>query len=332
MDDAGCELNMAGFFSDITINGAQLVAGRYEFFDAFKKNFAPQYEQLVEMAVKVPDLLGLSIEPSGYLAYVDTAGVEYSARPEGVDLAYDGLPAFRVTHLFAAAFVSVAAANDGLFAQLGSRLGRLFGANRLKSEATLYTLAPNEGAALHIQETQSTPMPLSIAQIHAKFGADEARFTQAVKLAAQTAEITIEALEAKLVVAELAAKDNQVATLTVKLAAIEKTLGDEKAAHAAALTALAAERDDFKTKLAVIKDSGFTGVPLGVPNGGATVGAPAVNPYAKRTRNLSAQARLEKDNAELAAQLKAEASALDAAHLAEQQAQRAGRKVTVSNS
>jgi hypothetical protein len=123
LTSAASELNMAGFFDGMAIRKDQLVAASFEFFDAFKTNFKPQYDQLVELAVKTPNLVGLSLELWYSLVWVGVDGSQYSEMPVGVELAYDGLPALRTAECFSAAFGAVPAANPGLFAKLSARHG-----------------------------------------------------------------------------------------------------------------------------------------------------------------------------------------------------------------
>lgn len=109
-------MSMPGFFSGIKIDGSKLSAPTFEFFDSFKADEEQAFRRLMEMAEKTPQLWGLSIEGYGYGVFVDLDGNEYSQRPDDLDLLYEGMPAFRVTRLTAAAFVSEPAANTGLFA------------------------------------------------------------------------------------------------------------------------------------------------------------------------------------------------------------------------
>lgn len=318
MDEASSELNIPGFFSEIKVKKAQLVAGQFEFFDAFKANFKPQYDQLLEMAKKTPDLLGISVECWGYLVYVAKDGTEFGVRPEGVELKYDGMPALRITDMWAAAFVGDGAATDGLFAKFSS----LFGGKRTKEERAAVKAALVEFAANYGEEenalplspnsdepdsssltpTQISPMQI-IKDLKAKFANDQKKFAAAMLLVGNNPEITIAALEAQLVQDEFAAARADVATLTTNLAAVTA----ERDTARTQLAAVTAERDTAKAQFEALKKSGL-GAPqnLGAASAGA---ADAPNPYAKATKNLSAQAALEKSNPEIAAAMKAAAGA-----------------------
>jgi len=106
LNDEDRLLEVPGYFSDISIEGDTLRAGSFQFYDSFKADQPEAYRRLMEMAEKTPTLFGLSIEATGYAVYVDEQGNEYSQRPEDVDLAYEGMPPFRIVDLTAAAFVS----------------------------------------------------------------------------------------------------------------------------------------------------------------------------------------------------------------------------------
>jgi hypothetical protein len=305
----GTELDIPGFFSTIAVRGNELVAGAFEFYDSFKKNFTPQYEQLIEMAAKTPELIGLSIEAWGYAVYVDKDGNEYGQRPDNTELLYDGLPALRVTEIFAAAFVSDPAATDGLFAAFGRAIGfgKLPVGLKAKLKAALDSWSEEEGdelqtepAALHTPANNKGTPPSTenfsamkiIETIKAKFGADKAKFSQAMTLLGEQPDITIEALEAKMVQVDLSTAQSEVTRLTTALATANTSV-----------TALTAERDQWKTKFEQLKNSGAPGVDLGA----VTAATGQVNPWAKETLNYTKQAEISNTNAALAAQLKAAA-------------------------
>jgi hypothetical protein len=325
--DSGSELDIPGFFSGLAIRGDQLVAGSFEFYDAFKKNCKAQFEQLVEMAQKTPDLFALSIEPWGYAVYVDAAGNEYGSRPDNVDLLYDGLPALRVTDCFAAAFVAEGAANDSLFAKLSAKLGpafaQLFGGKHSETNPPIPSTVPPPATNVN----QPTPMPLTIAQIKAKFTVTTL-LASAIALATETPDITMEVLEAKVAAADQAAKDTKITTLAAELATAKKdhetALAAQATASATALAAvnaelatakaltatLTAERDAWKAQFETIKGSGTTEQNLGI--------TPAVssepNPWMPESKNLTRQCEIQKTNPALAASFKAAAKiAKDAA-------------------
>lgn len=123
MEESRSELAIPGYFDGVTVRGDQLVAGRFAFYDSFAAQHEGIVAQILEMAEKTPALIAQSLEVWGYAVYVDTEGNEYRERPEDVELNYDGMPALRVTAVFASAFVADGAATDGLFASLSRRLG-----------------------------------------------------------------------------------------------------------------------------------------------------------------------------------------------------------------
>jgi len=322
-------LDMPGYFSDVRVDGNKLVAGKFQFFDSFKAQNPTIVARIIEMADKTPKLFGLSAEPAGPRFFVGKDGQEYAAKrdpktdewqkPVNVELANQGLPTLRVKHLGVAAFVDQPAANDGVFAKLSSLFGgkqsdlsavlQEFGAAIARGMANSTTVAPAaiiEGNTFTPLLSETTPPTmLTFPQITAKFGADKARLTQALELASQNPEITIEALETKLSAAEFAALGVKVTNLTAELATATKTLVDLKAAHATALTALTAERDSFKTKFEAIKNSGLPG-DLNLGAGADATGGE--NPWAKETVNLTRQVEITNANPVLAASLKAAAA------------------------
>lgn len=140
-------LDLPGFFTNHSISGQQHVAD-FQFFDSFRAQHPEQYAHLMEIADKAPQLFGLSVEMAGHPVFVAQDGAEFpatrlgggkwSGQPEGAALLYGGLPAFRVSDLYAAAFVDEPAANDGLFAKLSRRFGGIgvqFDLRQLRSPA-----------------------------------------------------------------------------------------------------------------------------------------------------------------------------------------------------
>jgi hypothetical protein len=212
-DEAASELNVAGWFSTLSIANDQLVAGRFDFYDAFKKNYAPQFEQITEMAAKTPALLGLSIEACGYCVYIDMDGNEYGAAPEGVELLNNGIPSLRVTELWAAAFVSDGACTEGLFAKLSRRFANVF-----RNAAPAPAAAPSPDTAPTLQAPialQPSPFMNLLTEIKTKLGADKPRYTAALAIVADHAEpstLTLAAVEAELAIADTEAARAALAT------------------------------------------------------------------------------------------------------------------------
>lgn len=311
------ELDVAGFFSAVSVAKSQLVAGRFEFFDTYKVASKDEYERMMEIAAKTPELLGLSVEVWGYVVYVGADGVEYSQRPDDIELANESMPTLRVTDLWAAAFCSDGAATDGLFAKLGAKvpagvrdfmqtLAAFFSEQKPGADKTPVDAAPHSiPSALRANESspKKSAMHKTIESIKAKFGADKARFSQAMTILGNTPDITIEALEAEMVRVDLTAARTEITTLTAQIT----TLTTERDAARQQVSSLTAERDDFKTKFEGVKKSGHPGVNLTAPTGSAAF--TGANPWAKDSINLTAQAELLRSDPARAAALKAEAAA-----------------------
>lgn len=306
------ELDVAGFFSSIAVAKEQLVAGRFEFFDTYKAASANEYARMMEMAEKTPELLGLSVEMWGYVVYVGTDGTEYSQRPEDIDLANEGMPTFRVTEMWAAAFVSDGAVTDGLFASLGAKgagslLKKLAAAIGLGGGEETPVASPATNILPASKNSPANPTEISamsdlIKSIKAKFGADKALFSQAMTILGDKPEITFAALEVEMVNVSLAAAQAEVTSLKTQVT----TLTSEVTTLKTQLGAAQKERDDFKLKFETVKRSGHTGVNLSAP---AAANFDGPNPFAKESLNLSQQALLVKADPVRAAALKEAAAA-----------------------
>lgn len=282
-------LEVPGYFSDISITGNTLRAGSFQFYDSFKADQPEAYRRLMEMAEKTPTLFGLSIEAGGYAVYVDAQGNEYSQRPEDTDLAYDGLPAFRITDLNAAAFVSDPAATDGLFAKamsavrsgqkLGKRDAALLG-EAFAAWATEHDVQLSEPgrAGQSNQENQNTdPMKKLLQALKEKFGNDEARYNRAVLFAANHDDpdtLTVEVVLAALEKAELQDLRQENADLQSKLkkAAEAGDQSEEVKNLNSKLADLQKEKDAAEKRFQSLKESGHdtelsTGAPAIVGTG-----------------------------------------------------------------
>lgn len=296
-DEAASELNVAGWFSGMSIAKGQLVAGRFDFYDAFKKNYAPQFEQISEMAAKTPALLGLSIEPWGYLVYVDTAGNEYGAAPEGTELLYNGMPALRVTELWAAAFVGDGAATDGLFARLSRKLKSA--AQSLLSPQSSPANKPAVASAAPSVATHSEPTSATmklITELRARFGADQSKLDAAMSIIGKSDKpdtLTLADIEAQLGVKEVTDLRTQLGVITTERDTLRTQLGTKDTEIAA-----------LNKKLEAAKTLGFS-VDLGAGGGGPASGE--ANPWSKLTLNVTEQCRIQKADPTRAAALKAAA-------------------------
>jgi hypothetical protein len=259
-------LEIPGYFSAVAAKGEQLVAGVFQFYDTFKKTNAAHVDTLLEMADKTPELFGVSIEPYGYLAYVDENDDEYSEPPIDRELKYNGLPALRVTDLAYAAFVDEPAANPGgVFATLSKLpgLGALFGggAQRRQLEA-LGRLAeavavfcksngPDSAASdvepARAEETNHDQVTMNtLTAIHAKYGSDPMKFASACKLLAEDSKLTIDQIDAKLAAAKPAAAVAAPAAEAPKgleLSAISAKFGADKGRLAKAFEFVAGKPD-----------------------------------------------------------------------------------------
>ena len=284
-------LDLPGWFSSLAVKGNQLV-GDMEFYDSFKTAHPEDFAHLLEIAEKTPQLVGLSIEVSGYAVFVAEDGTEYSERPKDVPLKYDGLPALRVTDLSAAAFVDEPAANDGLFARLsaGKFAGKQPGADPLRHlfasflawtrahpELHAFPSAPTgeqSGAPALSQSNKTNDTTMTIlAALKAKFGADKARLSRAIEFLAEDETLSVESIEAKLAAADQAAMQATVTQLT----ADKTTLSAQVADLTAKLTAAHGERDQWKQKYEALKATGLPAPVVLTATGGdrGTAAAPA---------------------------------------------------------
>jgi hypothetical protein len=291
------ELDIVGYFEGVADSKGVAIAKAFSFYESFKKYHAEEYEKLLEIAERTPDLISLSVEVWGYTVFVSTDGTEFSERPKDVDLANEGMPTLRVTDAFAAAFVSDGAATDGLFAKFG-RLFSVFGnkprgSQQPHSETALYPRT-------HSEDTDST-MSI-IKEIKTRFSADPAKIKQALSIIADDANpesLTLSTIEARLATAEQAAITAQLGTVTkerdelkTKLATAEKELAE------------------LKLKFDALKGSGHSGqVNLGAASDGATGSTAEINPWKQGAENLTEQARILKADPERAKALKAAAAA-----------------------
>lgn len=264
-------LDLPGWFSALTVRGNQLV-GDMEFYDSFKAAHPEDFSHLLEIAEKTPQLIGLSIEVSGYAVFVADDGTEYSERPANVPLKYDGLPALRVTDLSAAAFVDEPAANDGLFARLSAATfaGKQSGADPLRHLFGSFLAWTRSHPGLHAfpsaptgeqsgapalsqsNETNDTTMNI-LAALKAKYGADKARLSRAIEFLAEDETLSVESIEAKLAAADQAALQATVTQLT----ADKTTLSAQVSDLTAKLTAAHGERDQWKQKFEALKATGL---------------------------------------------------------------------------
>jgi hypothetical protein len=327
MDEASSELNIPGFFSEITVKKSQLNAGSFEFYDTFKANYKSQFDQIVEMARKTPELLGISVECWGYLVYVAKDGTEYSGEPDGVELLYNGMPVLRITDLWAAAFVSDGAATDGLFSKFSS----LFGGKRTKEEraglaaalakfaaefeaakpkpnGTVPLLAPSKTNPESTPETKTMKI---IADLKAKLGADAQKFAAAMAIVGNTpteklATLTVAEVETALGVQETQTQITNLTTERDTLKGNVTTLTTERDTLKGQVTTLTTERDTWKGKYEKFKASGKdSDVDLGAGGGnGGNANAEELNPWSKKSKNLSRQAEITKADPVKAAALK----------------------------
>ena len=310
----GSELDVCGYFSELAIKGDQFTAAGFDFYDSYKTAEPLEYARILEMAAKTPDLLALSIECWGYAVYVAEDGTEYSERPEDTPLKYEGMPALRVTDLFAAAFVSDGAANDGLFARLGSKGSGKIGEILTSLAVALGVTDPAAVATRRLNNASSSSEKKTmkiIDQIKARFGADPAKFTRAMTILGNDSKLSFEAVESQVEEETSQSLEDQVTSLTEQLATVTAerdtavserdalqeqvtTLTEQLATANAELEELngtAAENTDLKVKLAAAKGSGYGGVHLhsATPPAGTEV-----NPFATASINLDEQARLLK--------------------------------------
>lgn len=312
-DEAASELNICGFFSDLTVEKGQLVAGTYEFFDAFKRNYAPQFEQIMEMAQKTPDLIGLSIECWGYVVYVGKDGTEYTAEPDDVELLYNGMPALRVTDLWAAAFVADGAATDGLFAKLSRKFAAKLDSLLHPKAAAVATTVPLSVPSV-AQSATPPPSDMTLFATLKTRLTDPARLTAALGIVAATPVEQLATLTPEAVEQQLAAQEREAAftALTAERDTLRTqvtALTTERDTAAANATRLQGELAALQARFDALKKTGHdaAGVNLGAGAGGAT--ADEANPWAKATFNRTRQAEILKADPARAAALKEAAKA-----------------------
>jgi len=265
-EESASEMNIPGYFDAIRVENNQLVAGTFTFYDSFRTANPAIVDQLLEMAAKTPNLLAQSVEVWGFAVYVDTEGNEYQQRPEDTELQYDGMPALRITDIFASAFVADGAATDGLFAKLSNKVtgrplkGELVTLLRDALAAYQATLAPET----HQAESQLTPPNTMniIEQIKARFGADKARMLRALGLHADQPKLDIDQIDAAL-----RAEDSEAEITRLR-------------AESAELARLRTENQELNGRLTQIQAGGFNPeaqIPLGSGSEGGQ--AAPTSPY-----------------------------------------------------
>ena len=289
-------LDLPGYFQNLRIEGEQLV-GDVHFYDSFKQSHPAEYQHLLELADKTPGLFGLSVEMSGHAVFIDADGREFSEPPTepGIVLQHDGMPVFRCTDLYAAAFVDEPAANDGLFA----RFSRLFSGRRLDLAGlravvdSFFDFAAKSGTSLpapaapaapendtapkgEAPALESTSDMALLADLHSAFSADPARLARAIKLSVDlgltVAQITdrLAAEDLELAhAAELSGLRRQVAEANAQLAATKQALTERDAA----ITGL---RSELAAALALVEQLRSSGLPAPVPTGGPSGAALSV--------------------------------------------------------
>lgn len=282
-EEAGSELAIPGFFSDIALNstGDQVVAGSFSFYDTFAEYHPEQVAQILEMAAKTPRLISISLELGGYAVFVGTDGVEYTAEPDEVELMYDGMPVARVTDVWGSAFVAAGAATDGLFAKLSRKVR----GEELDPEtvAQLKTIFADFAAELETRNQENKDMNL-IKALKAAI-TDKARLNRALAIVADSEDP--EKLTVASVTAQLDAED--AATAALSATATAKKVADLEAQLATANKAKA----DAEASLAAVKSLGIE-KPLDLGGPGASGGrqltglsAKLAPVYAKKGINLA---------------------------------------------
>jgi DNA-binding transcriptional MerR regulator len=227
----GDEMSMAGWFEDLRIEDNQLIAGKFEFFESFATANPNIVAQALEMAEKTPELFMQSIEPAGYLVFIDAEGNEYSEPPTGDDapeLLYDGLPVMRITRVKASAFVDDGAATTGLFTAFRAFFKRF-------SLADHHDPAP---VSIPTPADEETPTPINmIKEIKAACGEDAETLARALLLHAEDESLSLEDITAILEnedeIAELEARADLASDLEARIAELETALAAKDEAIAA---------------------------------------------------------------------------------------------------
>lgn len=255
-------MSVPGYFESIEVKGNQLVAGVFKFYDTFRESSPNDYARLMEMATKTPELFGLSIEAWGYAVFVAEDGTEYSAPPEDVELKHEGMPAFRITSLDAAAFVSEPAANDGLLA----KMGRLVASKKpqqsveqlLKAFAQSLSAAATDGNGAESNIQNQDNIMNIIKALKALFADNPAQLQKALAIVAASNDLdslTVEKVQAQM-------RDEELAELRTE----NQRLAKEQADAAALAAKKDKEAQESLAKFKAIRESGrVKEVEFGVP-------------------------------------------------------------------
>jgi len=201
-----------GFFKGIYSDGVRLRAKSFEFLDSFKANFKATYDNLSELAQKLPDQFGVSLNLKYRPVWVMHDGTEVPAKIVDGKLAESApvgairaLPSARVTAIPSGDFVTFPAAN-----LTGLLCGLL---------AEIDTTSTNMS-----QETVTT---FDQAALDAKLGEQKAALTAELSAAHKTA---LDSVTAKLTEAEAGltaatkSKDEAVSALAARDAELTATL------------------------------------------------------------------------------------------------------------
>jgi hypothetical protein len=246
VEDSHSELFIPGYFTDIRVEDDKLIAGTFQFFDAFAAEHAFIVAQILEMAEKTPTLIMQSIEFWGYGVYVDEAGNEYQEAPEDTELQYNGMPAVRVVEMFASAFVADGAATSSLFHKLSRKLKKSDDSALEQLRETLSTWK-DELLSEFKQSTLTTTTETMniIEQIKSRFGADKSRLSRALLLHAENPDLKVEEIDFRLKQED---RDNEFEQLRKEKAELA-----EKAKEAEQLKK---ELEAEKTRFQTFKESG----------------------------------------------------------------------------
>jgi hypothetical protein len=245
-EDSHSELFIPGYFTDIRVEDNKLIAGTFEFFDAFAAEHPFIVAQILEMAEKTPTLIMQSIEFWGYGVYVDEDGNEYQEAPEDTELQYNGMPAVRVVEMFASAFVADGAATSSLFHKLSRKIkGEPGDHEQLRKTLSAWKDELVSEFRAHTSTTTTENTMNIIEQIKSRFGADKSRLSRALLLHAENPDLKVEEIDFRLKQEDREAEFEQLRKEKKELA--------EKAKKADQLEKeLAAEKTRFKT----FKESG----------------------------------------------------------------------------
>lgn len=242
-------LDEVGFWEAVRIEGNQLRED-FQALEAWRKHEAAEFDTLFELAEKLPAEFGASLSFRMTLAWVRKDGTELATKRKWREVgmwnyeayfdpamppdAVRDMPSVRCVEVYSADFVSVPAANNGLF-----RAGP--GAPAVDAGGNGNSSPSNQPALVVMNK-----------ELFAKFGGNPALLVQAMKLHSENEKLTFAEIVAKVEGDQLAAELTQLragaATATAEFGKIEKAGFKAGADGKTAVDVLLAEHAAFKVK------------------------------------------------------------------------------------